>query len=246
MIYKQGDKYEETTEGQEGASSAPVEKKRSWLRILWPVIIGGIVACIFITFLAVVLQKKPSENPTDPAPSSNIVEGGDDYWAQFDEAFTYTSEERALLRAWGYTGDEIEDFQLAETPADQLVAESKQAQEEARATLSNPESPEYRALLDSTWLGQPSLTLPTYVEGVTEGEVLYNSHKFNADYDKVPAHGSNLFLKVYMPDGSHTFMECPLVRYMQLADSGNIVVQYQTASIGGSVIVYNMTEVVVQ
>ena len=40
-------------------------------------------------------------------------------------------------------------------------------------------------------------------------------------------------------------MECPLLRYMQLPDSGNIVVQYQTATINGVTIVHSMQEVTV-
>ena len=128
---------------------------------------------------------------------------------------------------------------------DELVAASRQEQEEARATLSNPESPEYQALLNNTWLGQQALAIPQYEEGVSEGIIYYDTYTLNADYEKVPAHGHNLLLKVYLEDGSYAFMECPLLRYMQLPDSGNIVVSYQTASIDGATIVSNMKEVAV-
>lgn len=71
------------------------------------------------------------------------------------------------------------------------------------------------------------------------------THVLNADYDKVPAHGQNLFLKVHLNSSYYVFMECPLLRYMQLPDSGNIVVQYQTATINGVTIVHSMQEVTV-
>ena len=127
-----------------------------------------------------------------------------------------------------------------------MIAAAKQEQEEARATLSNPESPEYQALLNNTWLGQQELSLPGYEEGVTEGAIYYDTVTLNADYDKVPAHGHNLFLKVYLDDGSYAFMECSLLRWTQLADSGNIVVTYQTASLNGATIITDMKEVTVQ
>lgn len=249
MIHKQGAEYKDSTEIAEAVQEDADSKKKPWKVY---VAVGALVAVILLGLIWAVATKVGGSDDQDPLPSDSsspgIVVGDDAYWDQFEDpstTFSYTDEEKQQLRAWGYTGDEIEDHESKETPVDELVAASRQEQEEARATLSNPESPEYQALLNNTWLGQQALAIPQYEEGVSEGIIYYDTYTLNADYEKVPAHGHNLLLKVYLEDGSYAFMECPLLRYMQLPDSGNIVVSYQTASIDGATIVSNMKEVAV-
>lgn len=246
MIHQQGSEYKDSTEIEEAEQEDKSPKKK--LKTILIVVAFG--ALIVVLLVALILSRVASKNPQDPPTSTTeepgIVVGDDAYWDQFDDPatmFSYTDEEKQQLRAWGYTGDEIEEHESNETPVDELVAASRQEQEEARATLSNPESPEYQALLNNTWLGQQALTIPAYEEGVSETAIHYDTHTLNADYEKVPAHGHSLLLKVYLEDGSYAFMECPLLRYMQLADSGNIVVSYQTATINGATIVSGMKEV---
>lgn len=249
MIHQQGAEYKDSTEIEEAVQADEASKKKKFT----PFIILGIGILIVVIAIVVILAgRSVTEGEADPTPAptgdDGVVMGDDSYWDQFDEpgVFSYTEEEKQQLRAWGYTGDEIEAHELDGTEASELISAAKQEQEEARATLSNPESPEYQALLNNTWLGQQALTIPGYEEGVTEGAIYYDTVTLNADYDKVPAHGHNLFLKVYLDDGSYAFMECPLLRYTQLADSGNIVVTYQTASLNGVTIITGMKEVAVQ
>lgn len=249
MIHKQGAEYKDSTEIEEAIQEDDTSKKKSWKVY---VTLAGFGAVIVLVLIGLIVAKVRGDDTKDPPPSDSnspgIVVGDDAYWDQFEEpgtTFSYTDEEKQQLRAWGYTGDEIEEHESNETSVDELVAASRQEQEEARATLSNPESPEYQALLNNTWLGQQALTIPQYEEGVSEGIIYYDTYTLNADYEKVPAHGHNLLLKVYLEDGSYAFMECPLLRYMQLPDSGNIVVSYQTATIDGATIVSNMKEVTV-
>lgn len=244
MIYKQGSEYKDSTQAEETVEEKPEGRGR---KIPLGAAVAGIVGLVLLVLGIIVFYPKDKGPSTQDASSTlpTVIEGDDAYWEQYD-TFAYTAEEKEQLRAWGYTGEEIEEGEAEEVPADDLISKSKKAQEEARATLSNPESPEYKALLNNTWVGQQSITLPQYVEGETEGAVHYDTHTYNADYDKVPAHGCSLFLKVHLEDGTYTFMECPLVRYMQLSDSGNIVVQYSTATINGIKIVYDMVEVAVQ
>lgn len=214
-----------------------------------PLIVCGGAAVIALAIVLFTLFYKPGdpvEDPiTDPTQGESIL-GDDDYWEQFEDVFSYTDEERANLRAWGYTGTEIEENESNSVPAEDLIEQSRQAQEEARATLSNPESPEYQALLNNTWLGQDSITLPQYEEGVTEAQLNYETVTLNADYEKIPAHGHNLFLKVYLDGTNYAFMECPLLRYIQLPDAGNIVVQYTQIKVGDETIISNMSEVYVK
>lgn len=245
MMLKQGSEYVDSSQVPEAQTGGSGKKPPL------PILIGGAVAIVLIILVALIFLTKKGKEPADtPAdqPGTDAEMGDSNYWSQFDvpDVFSYSAEELAQLRAWGYTGDEIEAFAKDETPAANLIAASKASQEEARQTLSNPESPEYKALLDNTWLGQQPLTLPAYTMDTTEASIVYNAYVYNADYEKIPAHGHNLYLKVYLEDGSYAFMECPLLRYMQLADQGNIVVQYQTAVLEGMTIVYAMQEVTVQ
>ena len=251
MIHKQGSEYKDSAEVEEAILEDDAQRKKASTpkRVLF--IVLGVLGAILVLFVISAVFNRDTTPVDDPVSSNDpmTVIGDDDYWSQFDDPdtmFTYTDKEIADLRAWGYTGDEIEENEENEVPAEELIAASRQAQEEARATLSNPESPEYQALLNNTWLGQQAISIPGYTEDVTEGQIWYDTITLNADYEKVPAHGYNLFLKVYLDDTSYAFMECPLVRYMQLADSGNIVVQYRTATIDGTTIVFEMKEVVVQ
>ena len=256
--WKQGDKFTPTAvdEVQEQQveepveQDAPQEKKKGLLGKFPPIVllIVGTLLVIVGVVIFVVWEKHASDvSMQNPATSDdplgwvddNPGQNPDDFLGQFTPVFSYTAEEKASLRAWGYTGDEIEAAQLAETPAQDLINESKKAQEEARAALSNPESPEYLALLNQTWLGELPLADP-----ITDASVEYSNITvtLNADYEKVPAHGSNLFLKVELEDGTHHWMECYPARWVTLADKGNIVVTYDQITYGDRVYIVNMRE----
>lgn len=257
--WKQGDKFTPTS----GAEEVPVQqveepaqpeeapKKKGVLGKVPPLVIA--VVCVLLVIIGVVIfvmwEKHASnvsmQNPTttddpfgwvDDNPGTNP----DDFLGQFDPVFSYTEEEKAQLRAWGYTGDDIEAAQLAETPAQELIDASRQAQEEARASLSNPESPEYLALLNQTWLGEQAAVAPQFV--VNETQYSNETITLNADFIKVPPHGTNLFLKVQLEDGTWHWMECSPFRWGDLPDSGNIVVTYDKIIFDGHTYIINMRE----
>lgn len=241
----QGKTYEPevTDESEETPKVVSAEDKPEKLphkRIIFG-IVGVLVAVLIAISIFSIVGKKAAKKP-DP---EDITVGDSDYWSQYDEPSTYTEDEKTLLRSWGYTGDEIESNEKSKTHVDDLVAEAKKEQEAARATLSNPQSPEYQKLLNETWLGQDAINLPAYKKDVTESELSYVTHTYNADYTKVPPHGHNLFLKVYLPDGSYAFMECAITRFMQLKDVGNIVVSYTEITFGKTSIIEDMKEVAV-
>lgn len=188
-------------------------------------------------------MKTPTTDATDDIinPVGNVDDIDDFLIGDLDEApFSYTDDERAELRAWGYTGGEIEQGISDRTPAEDLIEASRQAQEQARATLSNPESPEYRALLDQTWLGETPITIPEYSEYMVDA---YGYKKLNADYVKIPAYGRNLFLKIDMGDGTFYFMQCDVRTYTSLPDSGNINVGYDIHTVDGIDFIYNMKQI---
>lgn len=207
------------------------------------VIIFGIVGVLVVILIAISVLSLTGKKPAEETKTDDVEVGDSDYWAQYDVSKNYSEADKELLRSWGYTGDEIESNEQKQTPVDQLVEESKKEQEATREKLSNPSSPEYQKLLNDTWLGQSPINLPPYKKDVTESELTYITHTYNADYEKIPPHGHNLFLKVYLPDHSYTFMPCEITRFMQLGDAGNIVVNYTEVSYGKITIIENMKEV---
>lgn len=258
--WKQADTYEDTSQVSKATEEEPQvkvveeegadgKKKRSLRFGKGPlVIIGGVVLAVVLGFgmvLYIISNHAQMETPNVPADPDTVVNPGiedPDYWSSWVIAFQYTSEEIQQLRAWGYTGTEIEQYQVDQVPAADLIEASRQAQEEARATLANPESPEYKNLLEQTWLGEPSITVP-YVG--TDTAYTVTTRRVNCDYVKTEPHGTNLMLKVLLPDGTHHFMEVSVIQWSRLAPSGNIIVDYSELSYNGQVFITNMVEVVV-
>ena len=241
---------EVVTAAPEAPAEEPVEEAKGFKKFLSKKYAAvGMVVCIIVGIAAVIglilwqqyadrAMKTPGDTPDDiiAGDPANI----DDFFSSFDPVFAYTQEEIADLRAWGYTGPEIEEAQSNETPASELIAASKKAQEEARETLSNPWSPEYLALLSQTWLGERAVEVPEFIVNYTG----YSTENitFNADYERMPAHGTNLFLRILLADGTHHFMEVSPFRYSELDDAGNIVVTYDLITLDGVQFINNMRE----
>lgn len=260
--WKQGDKYNPTAgQAEEVQVEEPVaeteakgSKKKGQLGMIpkWvpivAVIIFGIAVVVWLVMWQYSANRNHMDNPTTTDDPLGWVDdnpgNADDFLNQFTPVFSYTDEEKRSLRSWGYTGDEIEAAQLAETPAQNLINQAKKDQEEVRAALSNPESPEYLALLNQTWLGEQTKQAPAFK--VNETQYSNETITLNADYEKVPVHGTNLFLKVTLEDGTHHFMECSPFRYGDLPDSGNIVVTYDLITFDGLSYINNMREKEVQ
>lgn len=246
-------------EGQVGgeAQEEQYEEGGRKLPIKLIVIIVGVIALLFtvvFVYMSLTKDKTPAEpQPGDPGyvePSVDPETGegtpnlddlfGEDPTDQ-EEPFSYTAEEIESLRAWGYTGGEIEQSELDMIPAEELISDSKAAQEKAREELNNPESDAYKALMNTTWLGQELRPVPTYVEGM-DLDFYYDVVTYNADYEKVEPRGTNLMLKVELKNGDYHFMECSLLRYLQLPEKGNIVITYRTITYNDYTIIFDMQE----
>lgn len=176
-------------------------------------ILGGAVVavlCVTIVFLMGSSKNKELKEPY--------------FMTESEQIFEYTYDELEALRLAGYTGDEIENFEGTEASAEQLIrdAEAKRMKqyEEEVAPFRDSASLEYKELEAFTWLGQEDLVFDGDKSMYT-----YHNMAYNSDYEKVPAKGFQLFLKVYL-NNSHTkyaFMTIDPVRYNELLDSGNIV-----------------------
>ena len=155
----------------------------------------------------------------------------------------YTESEVAALREVGYTGTEIEDFQYAEIEP-KILIEDAEAKAEAWtkkhiAPYFDMASDEWKSLLNTTWYG-----LPEVEEWDKEGNYSNYSYTLNADYEKVPAYGYQLFIKVFLNDaGEYAFLQTTPQRYLELDDSGNIVVEITyTKSEDGKKFITNIKE----
>lgn len=146
------------------------------------------------------------------------------------EKFSYTQDEVTELRAYGYTGDEIEQYEIEEKSAEELLNEAKlamkKAYEEQWGVYVDSTSKGFKKLNRLTWLGLPKTTLP---KNSKNEDGIYNGyeeiHTRNVDYVKVEPRGYQTFIKCTMSDGSSFFYAIDPRRYIELKDSGNIVLE---------------------
>lgn len=270
-IYGQGDTYEEeeiedTVEESEEAEEKPAKQKKSFS--VNPKIIGlscaGVALVLIIGAVLIwsgVQKDKAQQQANADAVFQNLKdqeelqernpelfeEGGETQAEQpvvQQSSVSYSKKEVEALRLWGYTADEIEissrDGIPAKTLVDQAKFDRQLAQKEALDTVRDTASPEYQELLNKTWLGGAPLNLDA-----VDPNVIYNntSRKMNVDYEKCGAQGSQLFLKLYLDDGTAAFMTVTPNRWKELNDSGNIVVEVTWREAGELRIVTDVHEV---
>lgn len=159
---------------------------------------------------------------------------------------TYSKKEVEALRLWGYTADEIEISSRDGISAKMLVSQAKfdreLAQKEALDAVRDTASPEYQELLNKTWLGGAPINMDAI-----DPNVIYNntSETQNVDFEKCGAQGTQLFLKLYLDDGTTAFMTVTPNRWKELGDSGNIVVKVTWREAGDIRIITEVKEVLV-
>lgn len=269
-IYGQGDTYEEeeiedteeTVEESEEAEEKPDKQKKSFS--VNPKIIGlscaGVALVLIIGAVLVwsgVQKDKAQRQANADAVFQNLkdqeelqernpelFEESGETQAEQQSSVSYSKKEVEALRLWGYTADEIEissrDGIPAKTLVDQAKFDRQLAQKEALDAVRDTASPEYQELLNKTWLGGAPLNLDA-----VDPNVIYNntSRKMNVDYEKCGAQGSQLFLKLYLDDGTAAFMTVTPNRWKELNDSGNIVVEVTWREAGELRIVTDVHEV---
>lgn len=271
-IYGQGDTYEEeeieeTEETvEEEAVEKPAKQKKSFS--VNPKIIGlscagvALVLAIGAVLIWSGVQKDKAQQQANADAVFQNLKDQEDLQARNPELFedngetqaeqpvvqqssvSYSKKEVEALRLWGYTADEIEissrDGIPAKTLVDQAKFDRQLAQKEALDAVRDTASPEYQELLNKTWLGGAPLNLDS-----VDPNVIYNntSKKLNVDYEKCGAQGSQLFLKLYLDDGTAAFMTVTPNRWKELAETGNIVVEVTWREAGDLRIVTDVHEV---
>ncbi len=162
-------------------------------------------------------EKEAAEQTITEAPPAQVV--------QSKSITYYTPDEVEALRENGYTGDEIEEYDELEMPAENLIeaaiAVRTALYEEEAKPYQDSKSEEYKKLEADTWVGQPKLKIDSDITGYT-----YYSDITNVDYKKLPARGMQLFVKLVFPEGEVAFMTVTPERYLTLRNEGNIVVEY--------------------
>jgi hypothetical protein len=180
-----------------------------------------------------------------------LIKEPEDTGAEFLEdlditTYKYSLEEKSLMRIAGYTADEIERYEIEERDPYELIKEVEIKRKEQYETdikpLFDSASDEYKFLMNNTWVGGKDI-LP---DVITTKDSNYNKSygTYNCDYRKIPAKGSQLFLKLYIVElNSTVFMSITPERYSELNETGNIVVTlYFNEYSDGSIIVTEVSE----
>lgn len=264
---KQGETYEEMNSSNSDGETPSKEKESNRLKMIGI----GAVLVIVVGLLVVGVIKSKNNNPkdtagiTDTEDTSGMTQEEKD-WAEFQEetgtdttnettetdtdtsyvsSSTFTSEEKESLRKWGYTGDEIEFYESNEFASKDLIASAKSmresAAEESLKEVSNTASPEYKKLLNMTWLGGKKFQ----VKNINNDEDAAYGMELkveNVDYIKCSATGQQLFIRVTLNSGTNAFMTVAPDRWVEMKKKGNIVVEYTVENYGDTSVIIDMVE----
>lgn len=162
-------------------------------------------------------------------------------------SLNFTDDEIVNLRKHGYTGDEIELASANYVSYDSLIEEAdaliKAEQQEVLYELSDTGSEAYQTLLNMTWLQGQDLVINELLPDENGNIDIYTETKtMNIDYVKVPSKGSQLWLKCDCREFGVNFLLTDPSRWVQLSDSGNILVEISVTYWGGTPVVTNIVE----
>lgn len=192
-------------------------------------IIAGMVIVALIVMFAMLSRNKDTEEEPEVPTYEDPFEDPDLIWITPSSSLFYTEEEKAALRAAGYTGEDIDAFAADSIPAADKIAEAEAARDawiqEAIAPLYDTTSDEFKEYIAQTWL-----TLPERTDMYEWRQVAtYYTERKNLDYEKVGVYGNQLFIKVYLDDSAHDdwfFLCVTPAEWLQLNDNGNVIVNY--------------------
>lgn len=160
----------------------------------------------------------------------------------------YTDKEAIELRKHGYTADEIEWSREHGITYDSMLSaaelEAEELAKEKIKLMGDTGSPEYQALINKTWLGGEEFELTEVLpDEYGAYDIEYVTKIINADYVKCGQQGSQLFLCVSTAEYGNIFLTVEPKRWMQLEESGNIVVEVNVCNYGGKAVIVSVFEV---
>ncbi len=194
-------------------------------KVVYIIVAAILGLLLFAYFLFGGDKKEGGETEPTPTPEEPIE------WLDpvGQEQFLYTPQEVDALRTAGYTGTEIEEYQTAQTPAQDLIdiAEARRDAwiKDSVVPLYDMASDEYKHQTSQTWL-----TLPQRTDAAEWTMIsAYYTERKNLDYEKIDIYGNQLFIKVYLDDSAHEdwFFLCVTPdEWNKLSDQGNVIVNY--------------------
>lgn len=194
-------------------------------------IIAGI--CLVLVIAYVVISHRSPKVDVGETTTGEVDDSGFEWITPQQQVFSYTADQKERLRTAGYTGSEIEGFELTQSDVDQLVKQAEDMRavwaQEVVAPLFDTASDEYKATINNTWYSLPQRTDMYDFSQIAS----YYSQTKNLDYEKVPVYGEQLFIKIFLDDDAHeeyVFVCVTPDQWLLLHDAGNVVVSYEYAT----------------
>lgn len=235
-VLEQGDSYNESKMG-EVLDKIP-DSLKSKKAIL---IICGVV--ILLAVAGIVVQIVSSGGSTSKDTFSKYEDNTEQ---QVEQTFKYSSEQRQALRAYGFSGEEIDEHEKSQDDPDALIdkvtedikTEKRKVYKELQKEMLDSASPEYKALIEDTWLAGEAHEVK-----MPEGGIFDTIEKTeNIRYKKLESHGNQCFIKITLEDGATTFMTVHPDKYITLKDEGNMVITYKKVVYGDTYYVLDIKE----
>ena len=204
-------------------------------------IIGGVaVILVVVLILVLVLILNEGEGTKDDLP--DFVTEEDIENPTEPEEFKYTDEQKELLRSYGFTGTDIENFERDQFDPNEAVKRVIALREAAEANIWKEyyagRGKRFKRLENLTYFGNKPRKVPKGAVDSTYYEQL------NVDYEKVPLYGGQCFLKIILKDrGTNAFMCIEPDRWRQLKKKGNIVVGITYSFIKKKAFITNIVEI---
>lgn len=185
------------------------------------IIIGGAVVGVIIVIVLLLV----GANIYSKHQEEKRLKHADDLLVDEEEiqTFYYSSDEYERLREAGYTGMEIEEFELQEMDVDDLIKDAETRRkakiEEEIVPYFDAASDEFKELYNSTWISGNDYTI-----NGSPDDWNHWSEVLNVDYRKLPKKGLQCFIQFKLADtGESGFMYMDPLRFDQLPEEGNIV-----------------------
>ena len=152
------------------------------------------------------------------------------------ETTTTSSDDVELLRKMGYTGDEIELAQSTGVDTDTLVEAAEklhdEAAKEALERMSDSASEEFQYIVNNSIFCLPEITFDEFDDSQEQSRLYTGEYVVNADYEKVPTYGNQLWIKVKIANNTYAFYLVTPERWATLPEAGNIVMRVQYTMYG--------------
>ena len=240
-VMAQGSTYEEEGGEARGSTEERGIQKKSKITLINPIVllVGFVLVCLLVVGIMFIYKAGVKKRAAEEAKRAEEL-----LQQETEVIFEYTAEEKEQLRLCGFTGDEIENMEFEHQEASKVIEDMKKKRQEQYEKEMKPffdgASDEFKAVYYNTWYGQKDFVVDSDVEGYA-----YFNENMNVDYEKLPPKGHQLFLKYYLSNGDACFITVPPERYIELSDSGNIVISVEyTKMPNGKRVITRATEII--